>query len=50
MNDSRMNENEMMQTSEVTERSIENVDESQIINALKNISELEMSELRYSFE
>lgn len=50
MNDSRMNENEMMQTSEVIEQSTENVDESQIINALRNISELEMTKFRYSFE
>lgn len=50
MNGSRMNENEMMQTSEVIEQSTKNVDESQIINALRNISELEMTEFRHSFE
>lgn len=50
MNGSRMSENEMMQTSEVIEQSIKNVDESQIINALRNISELEITEFRHSFE
>lgn len=39
-----------MQTSEVIEQSTDNVDESQIINALRNISELKMTKFRYSFE
>lgn len=50
MTDSRMNENEMMETSQMIEEKIENVDGSQIINVLRNISEFEMTELGYKFE
>lgn len=50
MNDSWMNESEMMQNSEVIGERTENGDGSQVINVSRNISEVEITDHGYRFE